>query len=154
MNHSDHELAMLAYHTLIRYEADPQRRAQWLDGLQFLMDWERVERNPLWGALVALLAGEGMVDMEAALQSFREMPVVQQNWAVDNSHRRDAVDWLNDRFNAPQFDRVFAYDEIRHLWWNGNFHVKTMDGDGRQMLGPMAWLLPYYAFRYAGVLSE
>jgi hypothetical protein len=154
MNHSDHELAMLAYHTLIRYEADPQRRAQWIDGLRFFMDWERVERNPLWGAFSALLVGEGLVDVEAALQSFREMPVVQQNWAVDNHHRRDAVDWLNDRFGSPQFDRVFAYDEIRPLWWNGNFHVKANGGDGRQMLGPMAWLLPYYAFRYAGVLSD
>ncbi|MDP6943303.1 MAG: hypothetical protein QF464_04065, partial [Myxococcota bacterium] len=31
MNHSDHELAMLAYHTLIRYESDPDRRELWID---------------------------------------------------------------------------------------------------------------------------
>jgi len=154
MNHSDHELAMLAYHTIIRYEPNPERRGLWIDSLRYLMHWERVERNPLWAAFTALLVGEGEVDMAAALQSLRELPVIQQNWMVDNSHRRDALDWPDDRHDRPQFDRVFAYDEIRQVWWNGNFHTKQYGGDGRGVRGPMAWLLPYYALRYAGVITE
>ena len=154
MNHSDHELALLAYHTLIRYEADPDRRDRWIDSLRYLLHWERTERNPLWAAFAAVLIGEGAVDMEAALQSFRELPLLQQDWPVDNSHRRDALSWSDDRHGRPQFDRVFAYDEIRQVWWNGNFHVKQYGDDGRSVRSPMAWLLPYYMLRYAGVITE
>ncbi|MDP6943304.1 MAG: hypothetical protein QF464_04070, partial [Myxococcota bacterium] len=118
------------------------------------LDWERVERNPLWAAFSAVLIGEGAVDMDKALQSFRELPVVAQSWAVDNSHRLDALEWTDDRHGREQFDRVFAYDEIRQVWWNGNLHVKQYGSDGRNVRGPMAWLLPYYMLRYAGVISE
>ena len=154
MNHSDHELAMLAYHTLIRYEPDPERRALWIEGLRFLADWEAPERNPLWAGFVAVLAGAEHVDVAAALTSLREMPLDQRGLLIDNSHRKDATPWPDDRHGDAQFDRVFPYDEIRVVWWNGNFHVMTSGGDGRSVEGPMAWLLPYRLLRYAGVIGE
>lgn len=153
MNHSDHELAMLGYHTLIRYEPDEDRRQKWIESLLFLYEWEKVERNPLWAAFTALLAGFEHMDLEPALQSLREMPSDRRKWRVDNSHRKDALDWPADRFDDPQFDRVFPYDEIRTVWWNGNFHIKEDGGDGTRISGPMAWLLPYWALRYAGVIG-
>jgi hypothetical protein len=154
MNHSDHELAMLAYHTLIRYEPDDERRAMWQEGLQFLYDHERVERNPLWAAFVAVLTGADKADISEALQSLREMPFDRRDFAIDNSHRRDATEWPKDRFDRPQFAEVFPYDEIGTVWWNGNFHVKQFGGNGKNVSGPMAWLLPYWTLRYAGVISE
>lgn len=154
MNHSDHELAMLAYHTLIRYEPDDERRAMWQRGLQFLYDSERVERNPLWAAFVAVLTGADQADIPEALQSLREMPFDRRDFAMDNTHRKDATNWPNDRFQRPQFAEVFPYDEIGTVWWNGNFHVKQFSGNGKNVSGPMAWLLPYWTLRYAGVISE
>ncbi len=154
MNHSDHELAMLAYHTLIRYEPDDERRAMWQQALQFLYDHERVERNPLWAAFVAVLTGSDQADIPEALESLREMPFDRREFAVDNSHRKDATSWPNDRFNDPQFAEVFPYDEIGTAWWNTNFHKKKFNGDGKNVSGPMAWLLPYWTLRYAGVISE
>lgn len=153
MNHSDHELAMLGYHTLIRYEPNDERRKKWIESLLFLQKWEKVERNPLWAAFTVLLAGPEQVDVEAAIQSLREIPMDRRIWTVDNRHRKDALDWPADRFDDPQWDRVFPYDEIRTVWWNGNFHVKVDGGDGRRVSGPMAWLLPYWAFRHAGVIG-
>ncbi|MBM4372163.1 MAG: hypothetical protein FJ098_10945, partial [Deltaproteobacteria bacterium] len=154
MNHSDHELAMLAYQTLIRYEPDDTRRERWIDGLLFLLDHEREERNPLWNAYVALAAGIEWADMEDALQSLMEMPFDLRTWPVDNSHRQDAGDWPDDRFGDPQFDRVFPYDEIRTVWWNGNLYAKVEGGSPKNWQGPLNWLLPYYAMRYAGVISD
>ena len=154
MNHSDHELAMMAYNTLIRYEPDDDRRQIWIDSLLFLYEWEKVERNPLWTAYVALLAGFEHTEMEPALQSLREMPFDQRIFEMDNSHRMDAADWPDDRFDDPQFATVFPYDEIRTVWWNGNLHVKYDGGNGTGVQGPMAWLLPYWAMRYAGVIGE
>jgi len=154
MNHSDHELAMLAYHTLIRYEPNDDRRQKWIEGLLFLYEWEKVERNPLWAAFVALLAGPEHAELKPALESLREMPFDRREWLIDNSHRRDAAEWPDDRHGDAQFDRVFAYDEIRTVWWNGNLHVKKSGGDGREVSGPMAWLLPYYALRYCGIVGD
>jgi hypothetical protein len=153
-NHSDHELAMLAYHTLIRYEPDADRRAMWQEGLQFLYDHERVERNPLWAAFVAVLTGADHADIPEALESLREMPFDRRDFALDNSYRKDATNWPNDRFDRPQFAEVFPYDEIGTVWWNGNFHVKQFGGNGTNVSGPMAWLLPYWTLRYSGVISE
>ena len=154
MNHSDHELAMLAYQTLIRYEPDDDRRQLWQDGLLFLMEHEAGERNPLWNAFTALAVGLEETDMEAALRSLREMPFDLRKWKMDNSHRVDAADWPDDRFGDPQFDTVFPYDEIRTVWWNGNLYEKIAGGSPNTLSGPMAWLLPYWALRYAGVISE
>jgi hypothetical protein len=154
MNHSDHELAMLAYHTLIRYEPNDDRRAKWIDGMMFMYEWELVERNPLWAAFITLLAGPEKADLEPALASLREMPDDRREWMVDNSHRKDSADWPDDRFDDPQFEGVFPYDEIRTVWWNGNLHEKVYGGNPKEVSGPMAWLLPYWAFRYAGVISE
>lgn len=153
MNHSDHELAMLAYQTLIRYEPDDARRALWIDGLAFLYAHERPEHNPLWAAYMALAAGSDAAEMGPALESLREMPLDRRQWRVDNNHRQDAESWPLDRFNDPQFDRAFPYDEIRTVWWNGNLYVKSHGGDGSRVSGPLAFLLPYWALRYAGVIG-
>ncbi len=154
MNHSDHELAMLAYQTLIRYEPNDDRRQKWIEGLLFLYEWEKPERNPMWGAFAAIAAGGDKTEVADALQSMREMPLNRQEWLVDNSHRKDALDWPDDRHGDPQFDRVFAYDELKTVWWNTNFRGKASGGDGRGVSGPMAWLLPYWAFRYSGLVGD
>lgn len=154
MNHSDHELAMLAYHTLIRYEPDPDRRAEWIESLLYFYAWEQVERNPLWAAYVALLAGPEFADLEPALQSLREMPLDLREWLVDNSHRKDATPWPDDRHGDPQWEQVFPYDEIKTIWWNTNLHDMVGGGNGQSLAGPLVWLLPYWGMRYAGVIGE
>jgi hypothetical protein len=154
MNHSDHELAMLAYHTLIRYEPNDERRLKWIQGLMFFYEHEKIERNPLWAAFVSVLAGAQVADNEAALQSLREIPLDRRDWPVDNTHRKDASPWPNDRHGGLQVDRVFPYDEIKTTWWNTNFHAIQDGGSGQALVGPVAWTLPYWVWRYAGVIGE
>ena len=150
-NHSDHELAMLAYTTLIRYEARDDRRQQWLDSLAFLYDWELPERNPWWAAVYAISGGSAP-DAESSRRTLREIPDDLREWSVDNSHRKDAERLENDRHGEPQFDTVFPYDELRTFWWNGNPFSAIEGGDGRSWSAPTVWLLPYYMNLYSGLL--
>jgi len=152
-NHSDHELAMLAYTTLLRYEPDETRRAYWRESLKFLYDYERPERNPWWTSIYALSGGVDP-DVESAVRTLREIPDDLREWYFDNSHRKDANLDVVDRFEDPQFDRVFPFDEIRTMWWNGNPYSVVDGGDGRGWQAPTAWLLPYYMARYAGLIEE
>lgn len=150
-NHSDHELAILAYNTLFRYESDPARRAKWQDSIKFFYKYERPERNPLWAAIYSL-AGVDDAAAEDARRTLREMPDDLRNWGIDNSIRKDASYVGLDRHKNPEIDRVFPYDEIRTMWWNGNPYASTEGGDGRSVNAPTAWLLAYYSARYSGIL--
>lgn len=154
MNHSDHELAMLAYMTILRYEPNPERLQKWIDGFKFFFDYELLERNPLWAGFAALVMDVDAVAMAEALVSLQEIPFDRREWSIDHSHRKDGIPWPLDRFDDPQTQNVYPYDENRVVWWNGNFHQLNDGGNGQNVSGPMAWLLPYWALRYAGVISE
>ena len=158
-NHSDHELAMLAYHTLIRYEPNDGRRKQWTDSLAGMYGWEAGdaqgsgnERQPLWTALMSL-ADPAKAHVADGVRTLREYPFDLRVWGFDNTHRKDAANWVNDRFGDPQFDTVFPYDELNPWWWNSNPYAKKDGGSGRSIQGPTAFLLAYWAQRYAGVLK-
>jgi hypothetical protein len=153
-NHSDHELAMLAYTTLIRYEPNDERRARWIESLEFLYEWERPERNPWWAGVCAL-SGCAAPDLDSAGRTLREMPDDRREWAYDYTYRKDVKLKGNDRFGKPQMDRVLPFDEIRTMWWNGNPYTYAGGGNGREWSAPTAWLLPYYMHLYAGtIVSE
>ncbi|HOX43318.1 MAG TPA: hypothetical protein PK668_06960 [Myxococcota bacterium] len=151
-NHSDHELAFLAYHTLIRYEPDDARRARWIQSMLDMYAWEVAERNPLWSAIVAGFQPEGYHLAEAA-QTLREWPEDWREWLVDNSHRKDITPDGGDRHQNPQIKEVLPYDEIRTMKWNGNPYALADGGDGRSVQAPWPWLLPYWLYRYHGILQ-
>ncbi len=151
-NHSDHELAMLAYTTLLRYEHNPERRAKWLANLLKFYEWEIPERQPMWAAVVALYSEDG-ARVEDAVRTMREIPRDLRKVLFDNSNRQDAKDNGIDRFKKPQWDRVFPYDEIRTMWWNGNPYSKVSGGSPQGYGGPMFYSIAYWMLRYAGVLE-
>ena len=152
-NHSDHELAILAYHTLLRYDTDPSHREWWLKSIRRFYQYEKPEHNPLWAGIFAMFA-PGEADQANAVQSMREMPVMNRRlMLVDNSHRKDAKIIGIDRGGDKEFDRVFPFDEIRTMWWNGNPYNVTYGGNNQEIRGPMAFLLAYWTLRYSGVLK-
>ena len=151
-NHSDHELAMLAYHTLIRYEPDDERRQRWIDSLLAMYEYEKPERNPCWSAIVAGFVNEGY-ELDAAIQTMREWPEDWREWRVDNGHRMDVERDVDDRHGYEQLKTVLPYDEIRTMKWNGNPYVVVNGGDGSEVQAPWPWLLPYWMYRYHGVIQ-
>ncbi len=156
-NHSDHELAMLAYATLIRYEPNDERRDLWIDSLKFFYEYEKPERNPLWAAIVSLAAGSELVgetEIDGAIRTLREMPMDNRKWYFDNLKRTDVkTQDSKDRFDEEQLTEVLPYDEMRAFWWNGNPYSAIEGGDGKGLQGPMCWLLPYWGLRYANILE-
>ncbi|HOC98444.1 MAG TPA: hypothetical protein PKH54_00760, partial [Myxococcota bacterium] len=153
-NHSDHELAMLAYTTVLRYEPNAERLAAWRDGFQFLYDWEKPERNPWWAG-VAALSGMPDPDAENARRTLRELPDDLREWLMDNCHRKDyKINPAKDRHGDRQFTAVPPFDEIRTFWWNGNPYDCSEGGDGRSWNAPTVFLLPYYMAKYTGLITD
>lgn len=150
---SDHELASLAYYTLLRYEPNADRRAKWIDSLLDFYGYEALERNTLEHALI-VSAVEQHQDIPQAIQTFMEWPMDQREWLYDNSHRLDVqVDKDEDRFDKPQFTVVLPYDEIRTMKWNGNPYAVTGGGNGNSVQAPWPYLLPYWMMRYYGAVK-
>lgn len=149
LNHSDDELAFLAFEPLLRYETDPDLRAIYLRALDRLMAKERVERNPLWTFIYDAGFGASM-DVDVALRSLREIPTDQVMWPVRNSQRADVrLDPLTDENGRLQLDRVLPYNELALVRWNENPFVGDAGDSGVE--GDGVWfLLPYWMGRYHG----
>jgi hypothetical protein len=152
-NHSDHELAMLAYTTVLRYEPSPERLAHWKEGFQFLYDAEKPERNPWWAAIAAL-SGLPAPDAENARRTLREIPDDVREWLMDNCHRADYKLQAKDRGGDPQFTEAPPFDEIRTFWWNGNPYNCNDGGYGNAWRAPTLYLLPYYMAKYTGLITD
>jgi hypothetical protein len=151
-NHSDHELATLAYFTLLRYEPDAARRQGYMKALQDFYEYEKPERNALHLGLMAGAIDD--VDAETAAQTLREIPIDRRLWRVDNSHRQDAtLSPIPDRFGAAQFASVFPYSELGELEWNSNLFAAVQGLDGRVIQGVWPFLLPYWSLRYFRALE-
>ena len=151
-NHSDHELASLAYFTLLRYEPNADRLAIWKQSLADLAAAERPERNALLLGVVSSAIGDDE-DLAGAARTLREMPEDMREWLNDKSHREDAtVDEALDRFDELQFTTVLPYDEIQTMKWNKNPYAVVGGGSGNEVQGPWPYLLPYWMMRHDGAI--
>lgn len=157
VNHSDDELAFLAYAPLLAYERDPGLRALYLESLRRSWEAERAERNPLWNLIHAAALGGAGVDLPgelaAAVRSLREIPTDTVLWPVRNSGRADVVAAPRpDRHGVPEITRVLPYDELALARWNGNPHACD-GGDPRVEGDGVHFLLPYWLGRHLGWIA-
>jgi hypothetical protein len=150
-NHSDHELATLAYYTLLRYEPNADRRKIWIQSILDFFANERPERNP-WQVATIASAVDQNVALDDAMETLREMPLDLREMLYDNSHRVDADLGQSDRGGSPQFTRVFPYDEIRAALWNSNPYSVVGGGDARNVIPPTPYLIAYWMGRYHGLI--
>lgn len=154
VNHSDDELAFLAYYALFMYERDPDLLVLYRLSLEHTMAEERPERNPLWNFIGSLALGrdEGLSD---AIGTLMEMPTDRIQWDVDNTDRCDVrVSVMPDRGGHLEGVPVLPYSENGMLKWNGNPYQLRRMGDGRTEDDGAAFLLPYWMGRYHGLLRE
>ena len=151
-NHSDHELAILAYYTLLRYEPNPDRREIWKQSLRDFFVYEVPERNPLQVAVMSSALDDA--DIPLAAHTLLEMPSDWREWLTDNSHRRDVeVDPQEDRHENLQFTTVLPYDEIATMMWNRNPYQISTGSSGKTIIAPWPYLLPYWMMRYYGAIQ-
>ena len=150
-NYCDHELADLAFLTLLRYEPHPERRAKWVESMLAAYDWEKGERNPL-KALAMIAAVQDPPGVDEGVRTLVEYPEDLRQVRVDNQHRVDYELGGNDRFGDPQFKVAPPYDEMAVKRWDSNPYA-VVDGDNASVRrAPNFWLLPYWGLRYYGAI--
>jgi hypothetical protein len=152
-NHSDDELAFLAYYNLLRYEQDPGLRELYLASLEYTWQIVRPEGCPLWSFMYGALSGQPC-EVEAAVTALRDIPLDLVTWRMTNSHRLDLETRPDpDRFGQPQLARPLPWRERPLHKWNGNPYRLDGGNDLAEECGTF-WLLPYWLGRYHGLLAE
>lgn len=152
-NHSDDELAFLAYYSLVRYERDPQLQAVYLASLERSWQIERPEKSPLWNFIYGALTGRPC-DVEAAVETLHEIPLDLVRWKIVNSHRLDVKRDPNvDRHGHGQLVAPLSWRERPLHKWNGNPYAVDGGNDAEEECGTF-WLLPYWMGRYHGIIRE
>ena len=152
-NHSDDELAFLAYYGLLTYEDDPQLRALYVASIERSWQLERPEACPLWNAVYGGTTGRSC-DAEAAARSLCEIPLDLIEWRMTNSHRADVkLDPDHDRGGRPQMLQPLPWRERPLHKWNGNPYVVDGGSGLKEECGTF-WLLPYWMARYHRLIAE
>jgi len=165
VNHSDDELAFLAYYPLLRYERDPKLRKVYLASIRRSWEIERPEESPLFNYIYAAALqadawpdtsqrpDKGYVppadyDAEASLAWFRDVPSDTIYWSLKNSHRRDLNTQGKNRVGKPVLATPINVAERIVMKWNGDpFEIDGGEGGARRDDGAFI-LLPYWMGRY------
>ena len=154
VNHSDDELAFLAYYSLLSHEDDPELRRLYLLSLERSWRIERPERCPLWNFIYGALSGNEC-DTEAAVATLAEIPLDQIDWSVRNSHRDDIrLAPGSGRHGELEATEPLPADERPLGKWNSNPYRLDSSGEGRSEDDGAYFLLPYWMGRYYGFIEE
>ncbi len=152
-NHSDDELAAVAYYPLLQLEEDPELRGIYLLSLQQTQNILKPERSPLYNILFGACSGLPC-DAEAAVQWLRDCPLDLIKWGVVNSVRADVtLSELLDRFQHRQLTHVLNPNETQVSKWNYNPYAVDTPGNGGEESDGTFWLLPYWMGRYHKILG-
>jgi hypothetical protein len=153
VNHDSEEMSFLALFTLMRYERDPALRAIWREGLDYLWEVQRPERDPELNLLYAVMAEPAEYDLAASVETLQQLPEDLVLWGLDSRHRWDRdEDPRPDRFGEPQNRVVFPYGERQPMRWCENPYAYRQPGDGHAELSGTFWLLPYWMARAYGLI--
>jgi hypothetical protein len=165
VNHSDDELAFLAYHPLLLYERDPKLRKVYLASLRRSWQIERPEHSPFFNFIYAagLQAGkwtkpqerppEALVDPArydrgVCLEWFRDVPADTIGWTIENSKRRDVGELVQNRGRQADGHFVLPPSERRVMKWNGDPYELDGGSGGLDRDDGTFILLPYWMGRY------
>ena len=165
INHSDDELAFLAYYPLLWYERDPELRRVYLTSIEWSWQVERPEHSPLFGYIYAAARqadewtqpdrrpSEAFVpadEYDAALLAdwFREVPSDMIEWTVVNSGRADLGALVPNRFGRDNAQRVLPVAERRLMRWNGDPYELDGGAAGHGRDDGTYVLLPYWMGRW------
>jgi hypothetical protein len=148
VNHSDDELAFLAYYPILLYEDDPRLKAIYLRSVERSWQIERPERSPFFNFVYGA-ATTGDFDLEGSVEELKGMSPDLLDWPVRNSHRSDvgARQAAGEVFTLPFTDR-----NMRR--WNANPYSMDWGGSGGSEGDGAYFLMPYWMGRYHGFIIE
>lgn len=164
-NHSDDELAFVAYYPLVWLERDAKLRRFYMMSISRTFQIARPDISPFYDFTyaAALQANNwsdpakrppaGLVeperyDLGPCLEWFRLVPEDLISWTVDNTRRRDMGEIVLNRHRQKDGSRVVPVDERMMLRWNCDPY-QLLEGAGGRVRGDGAFiLLPYWMGRY------
>src|SRR5262249_4765375 len=170
VNHSDDQLAFLAYYPLLRYERDAPLREIYQASLERAWRIERPEHSPLFNLIYAACrqadawtdpatrpAAAGVdpkaYDRDICLEWFREVPSDLIEWMVKNSGRHDLGEVITNRGRRPCSTWVLPVAERPLMRWNGDpYQLDGGDGGHTRDDGTFI-LLPYWLGVYHRLLK-
>jgi two component regulator with propeller domain len=172
VNHSDDELAFVAYYPILRLASDPDLRKIYLLSVERSWQIERPERAALFNFIyasafesgfqstedtIALVQdllpsdseGAGGFDLPETVAELQDVPLDMISWTVVNSTRKD-VPWAThkNRFGRDVSVEALPVSERPLKRWNGDpFELDAGDGGTQEDDGTF-FLLPYWMGRY------
>jgi len=165
INHSDNNLAFLAYYNLIRLEEDPRLLSHYLRGLERAWTVVKEEGNSLFNFIYLALTRppDPLIYQDPAWQSAIDtlylFPSNKLVVEVINSHRSDIKKaWLADRHGHPQAQHPLPINlrPVDSFEWKANPY--RLDGHrgarGKAEYAGVDYLLAYWLGRYHGFISE
>ena len=152
--HNDDTLSLLSMITLLNLEDDNALRAIYLMGLEHHWQYEKVERTPLWNFIYGVYTGR-YCDVDAAVQTLREIPLDLIDHEIRNSTRKKLVyDTEQEPWGEPPQLKVPLPADERSAGRPDNNHFRADGGNGTTSENASFWLLPYWFARYYGLIKE
>ncbi len=155
INHSDDELAFLAYYPLLKYETHSFLLKYYHASITRSWKIDRPEKNPLWNYIYGAVMPEGTeFDPESSVDTLRRIPMDMVYWSTRNSHRADIqIDSGTGRFDEVQSITPVPFDERCLMKWNCNPYELDCASGGYGEEAATFWLLPYWMGRYYGFIK-
>ncbi|MBN8245811.1 MAG: hypothetical protein J0L84_00045 [Verrucomicrobia bacterium] len=145
------DLAFWSYANLLRYEKDPDLHALYRRGYERSYEVVRVEENPWFNFLHAVLTGD-TGELDASVRHLRGWPLDLRVWSYQNSHRADLRTPAG--YTAPKGGtRTFPVRETEPLRWDHWLMQPDGGTGGNDVVEPSAWLLAYWMGRYHGFIA-
>ena len=153
-NHSDNQLAYVAWYPILQIEQDPDIRSVLHKAVRRHYKTINRDRSSFFYFVTATIDPD-YVDLESAALNLKRIPTDRRQWPQINSHRADVIfDPRVDRFGKQQLMAVLPADERCFSRWNGNPYLPDGGGSGRHEDAGADYLLPYWMARYHGFLAE
>ncbi len=155
VNHSDDEMAWLAYYHLLLYpDNDDDLRWQYRYSATRSMRPEIPERSPLFNFVFAIDSPQ-WAHVADGVDTLKRWPLDLRQYEARNSHRDDVmVDVRSSRFGHRTLLEPVPIDERVPQKWNHDPYVADGGGDGRQEESGAEWLLPYWMGVYHKLIVE
>jgi len=154
INHSDNNLAYLAYYSLMRLEKDPSLKKVYLKGLKRTWGIVRPERNPFFTFIHHAFLPKDQHEPEAldrALETLFLFPRIKRSRHVENSRRHDICRaFWKDRHGHPQACHPLPIQErpSDSFEWKANPYRLDGGGDGKTTYAGVDFLISYWMGRY------
>ncbi|MCR4316566.1 MAG: hypothetical protein NUW37_09485 [Planctomycetes bacterium] len=155
-NHSDDELAYLAYYCALSQEpADSRVFPYFRESIRRSHKTVGAEHNPLYDFMFKSVGGFPFFGALEAIEQLRRTPVDVRSWTVNNSQRSDLTypEWQN-RSGSKISAKPFATDERSALKYNSDPYSLDGGSDGRSEEDGGFFVLAYWYGRYHGIISE